>query len=312
MFLARRIVRPFTDKQIELATTFADQAVIAIENNRLLNELRERTAELSESLQQQTATSEVLRIISSSPGELTPVFEAILENATRLCDAKFGNAYLVEDNAIRLAATFNTPQAFIEFRKRSPPSTDPDTPSGRMLQSKSVIHIHDLAAEPSYRDGHPGVVAAVELLGERTSLHVPMLKENELKGYFSIYRQEVRPFTEKQIDLVKNFASQAVIAIENARLLNELREVAAAADRDCRGAQGHQPLDLRSADSARHAGRIGDTALRGGLCPLLQLDAGLGNRIAATDFGPRTANSSSNAALRIRPGATERRWASDA
>jgi GAF domain-containing protein/anti-sigma regulatory factor (Ser/Thr protein kinase) len=220
----RQEVRPFAEKQIDLVRNFASQAVIAIENVRLLGDLRQRTADLAELLHQQTATSDVLRIISSSPGELTPVFETILANATRLCEAKFGNAYLVEHNAIRLAATYNTPPAFIEFRKHTPPSIDPSTPSGRMLQTKSVVHIPDLAAEQSYRERHPGVVAAVELLGERTSLHVPMLKEGELKGYFSIYRQEVRPFTEEEIELVKNFANQAVIAIENARLLNELRE----------------------------------------------------------------------------------------
>jgi GAF domain-containing protein/anti-sigma regulatory factor (Ser/Thr protein kinase) len=223
-----QVIRPnpgtLSEKQIALLRTFADQAVIAIENARLFEELQQRTSDLTELLQQQTATSDVLRIISSSPGELTPVFETILANATQLCEAKFGNAYLVENNAIRLAATYNTPPAFIEFRKHTPPSIDPGTPSGRMLQTKSVVHIPDLAAEQCYRERHPGVVAAVELLGERTSLHVPMLKESELKGYFSIYRQEVRPFTEEQIELVKNFASQAVIAIENARLLGELRE----------------------------------------------------------------------------------------
>jgi GAF domain-containing protein len=214
----RQEVRPFTDKQIALVRNFAAQAVIAIENARLLAELRE-------SLQEQTATAEVLEAISGSPGDLEPVFAAMLEKAARICDAAFGNIYRWDGDALHLVGTHNTPPALAEARRRSPARPDPDTPFGRMLASKTVAHITDLAAEEVYTERrHPGVVAAVELGGVRTILLVPIVKEDELIGVFSLYRQEVRPFTDKQIALVQNFASQAVIAIENARLLNDLRQ----------------------------------------------------------------------------------------
>jgi GAF domain-containing protein len=219
----RQEVQPFTEKQIELLKGFAAQAVIAIENTRLLNELRQRTDDLTESLEQQTATADVLRVISSSPGELQPVFEAMLQNAVRICEAKFGNIFLVEREGIRLVATHNTPPAFVEFRKRMPLSPDPETPIRRMMRARAVVHVADLAEEQSYREGDPNMVGGVEIGGIRTLLLVPMLKESELVGFFSTYRQEVRPFTDKQITLVENFAAQAVIAIENTRLLNELR-----------------------------------------------------------------------------------------
>ena len=218
IIIYRQEVRPFTDKQIELVQNFATQAVIAIENTRLLNELRQRTTDLTESLEQQTATSEVLKVISSSPGDLQPVFEAMLANATRLCEAKFGALWLCEGDALR-AVALNAPPAFAEERQRQPlilPT--PETGLGRAVKTKLTVHSADLLAEE-----HVAPVLA-KLAGARTYLAVPMLKDNEVIGAIGIYRQEVRPFTDKQVALVENFAAQAVIAIENTRLLNELRQ----------------------------------------------------------------------------------------
>ena len=223
MTLSRRSVRPFTDQQIELVQTFADQAAIAIENTRLLNELRQRTDDLSESLEQQTATSEVLRVISSSPGELEPVFQAILANATRICAAEFGNLYLREGDALRILAGHNVPPALFEaHHKRGLIRPPPDTPLGDVLRDKRVAQVADLSTTRAYAERHPAVVP-VELGGIRTAVNVPMIKDDELVGVIAIFRQEVQPFTEKQVALLTNFAAQAVIAIENARLLNELR-----------------------------------------------------------------------------------------
>jgi GAF domain-containing protein len=226
MIMNRLEVRPFSDQQIALVETFADQATIAIENVRLLDALRQRTTDLTEALEQQTATSEVLQVISSSPGDLEPVFATMLEKAVRVCDAKFGNIYRWDGDALHLVATRNTPPAFAEARRYSPSKRPgPKTVTGRMLAAKSVVHVADATAEPGYGDkSDPDAVAAVELAGVRTILAVPMWKEDELIGSFTVYRQEVRSFTDKQIALVTNFAAQAVIAIENARLLNELRE----------------------------------------------------------------------------------------
>jgi two-component system, NtrC family, sensor kinase len=208
----RQEVRPFTDKQIELVKNFAAQAVIAIENTRLLNELRE-------SLQQQTATSEVLKVISSTPGELEPVFNAMLNNATRICEAKFGILQLCEGDGFRAVALHDVPPAYADWRLKSVLQPGPEHPLGRVVRTKQTIHVADILAEPE--DARGGLAT---LAGARTILNVPMLKENQLIGVISIYRQEVLPFTDKQIELVKNFAAQAVIAIENARLLSELRE----------------------------------------------------------------------------------------
>jgi two-component system, NtrC family, sensor kinase len=223
--IRRTEVKPFTDKQIELVRTFADQAVIAIENVRLFDEVQARTRELSESLEQQTATSEVLKVISSFPGELQPVFETMLENAVRICDAKFGNLWTLEGRDFRIWAMHGAPPAYAEARRREPViHFSPGDPLGRIFATKQVQHITDLRMEQAYIEREAGPVILAEKAGARTVLLVPMLKEDELIGVIAIYRQEVRPFTEKQIDLVKNFAAQAVIAIENARLLNEQRE----------------------------------------------------------------------------------------
>jgi two-component system, NtrC family, sensor kinase len=216
--VVRRNPGPLSDKQRELLRTFANQAVIAIENTRLFNELRE-------SLQQQTATSEVLRVISSSPGELQPVFMAMLENAVRICEAKFGNMFLREGDAFRTVALHNAPPAYAELRRRNP-MIDPHPKSGlgRLVATRQVVHIADILEDQGYLAGAPNSVAIFETAGARTLLLMPMLKDNEVVGAILIYRQQVRPFTDKQIELVKNFAAQAVIAIENTRLLNELRE----------------------------------------------------------------------------------------
>src|SRR5450759_3622776 len=213
----RQDVRSFSDKQIELVKNFAAQAVIAIENTRLLKELRE-------SLQQQTATADVLKVISSSPGELEPVFEAMLQNATRICEANFGNMFLYEHDAFRNVAMQNAPPAYSNVRAGTTFHPPPSSALGRLAAAKAVVQIADLMAEDTYIKRDSFIVAAVELGGIRTILAVPMLNDDLLIGAIVIYRQEVLPFTDKQIELVKNFAAQAVIAIENTRLLNELRQ----------------------------------------------------------------------------------------
>jgi GAF domain-containing protein len=223
--LGRSAVQPYTEHEIELITTFADQAVIAIENARLFDEVQARTKELTEALEQQTATSEVLQVISSSPGELEPVFEKMLENATRICDSKFGSLLLYDGNVFRFAAIFGAVEGWFEFRRRqSVVQSRGDDPLGRLVATKQMQHTADIRAEPAYLARDPEFVPLADVAGARTLLTVPMLKEGVLVGAITIYRQEVRPFTDKQIELVQNFANQAVIAIENTRLLNELHE----------------------------------------------------------------------------------------
>ena len=235
--------RAFTAKQIELVTNFAAQAVIAIENARLLNELRQ-------SLEQQTATSEVLAVISSSPGELEPVFVAMLQKAVRICGAKFGSLYLHDDGRLRLVAGYDVPE-FLESRRGAAFEPAPGGLLEKIMRTQRAAQIADLAATQSYIDRHPRMVEAVELGGIRTGMAVPMLKDNQLVGIVAIHRREVLPFTEKQIELVEDFAAQAVIAIENARLLNELRERTAEVEKL------NQQLEERVADQVGEIERMG-------------------------------------------------------
>src|SRR5262245_48409393 len=217
----RQEVRPFTDKQTELVQNFAAQAVIAVENTRLLNELRQRTDDLSESLEQQTATSEVLQVISSSLGELAPVFEAMLANATRICEAKFGVLWTYDGERFHAVALHGVPQAFTEFVQKPMQPVSGGT-FMQLIGGEAVHQIVDIANSELYGSS-PLRRAFVELGGAQTVLWVALRKDDALLGALAIYRQDIRAFSDKQIGLVKNFAAQAVIAIEKTRLLNELR-----------------------------------------------------------------------------------------
>ena len=244
--LTRDKMNPFTDKQIELASTFADQAVIAIENARLFNETKE-------ALEQQTATSEVLKVISSSPGDLEPVFATMLEKAVRICDAKFGTLYLHEAGGLRLMAAHDVPQGFSEARRGGLTQPAPGGALEGATRTKRTVQITDLAATQAYAERHPRMVEAVEIGGIRTVVAVPMLKDNELVGVIAIHRREVLPFTDKQIALLTNFANQAVIAIENTRLLNELRERT-----DQLEAQSQEVVKLNQQLEQRVADQVGE------------------------------------------------------
>jgi signal transduction histidine kinase len=225
LLLGRKDVRPFTQSHIDLIGTFADQAVIAIETVRLLNDLQIRTDDLSESLEQQTATSDVLKVISSSTGDMKPVFETMLANALRICEAKFGHLLLYDGECFQGTHLHDVPPAYRAFwEQHGRIRPNPTTALGQLAHSKHVVHIPDLMDGVAYREREPLRVISVEQAGARSFVGVPMLKDDKLVGAIVIYRQEVRPFTEKQIELVQNFAAQAVIAIENTRLLNELRE----------------------------------------------------------------------------------------
>ncbi len=223
VFLAHTTVRPFTDRQIELVTTFADQAVIAIENARLFEQVQARTREVTEALEFQIANSEVLKVISSSVGQLDPVFDCILSNARRLCEANYGHLFLFDGDRFQAVALHHTPEAYAAYLQQSPLKATPGSGLGRMAASRKVVHIEDITAEAAYRERDPLRVATADLGGARTFLAVPMLKDGKLVGSLVVYRDEVRRFSDDQIKLVSTFADQAVIAIENARLFEQVQ-----------------------------------------------------------------------------------------
>src|SRR6202790_189256 len=214
----------FAPREIELIQTFADQAVIAIENARMFDEVQAKTRDLEEALEQESAGSEVLKLISMSSGDLEPVFQKLLESATRLCGAEFGIMNLLSGGMVRQVSFYNMTEAYVSewSGKQYPPH--PEIVMGTVMRTRQAVHVDDLRTRPAYSAGNPAVVALSDIAGARTYVGVPLLQRDELVGMISIYRREVRPFDEKQVQLVERFASQAVIALENARLLNELRE----------------------------------------------------------------------------------------
>jgi GAF domain-containing protein len=214
----------FSDSQIALLRTFAEQAVIAITSAETYRALQTRTSDLQEALEQQTATAEVLQVINASPGDLAPVFEAMLDKAMHLCEAKFGAIGTFDGERIKHAVFRGVPAAYSDYAMNHPLSDAPETVIGRIRRGETIVHIQDLMAEAAYRDGHPDRLALVELGGARTGLGVALRKDNTVLGMMSFYRQEVRPFSDRQLALLENFAAQAVIAMENARLITETRE----------------------------------------------------------------------------------------
>ena len=225
--VGRQAVDPFTPHQVSLVNGFADQAVIAIENARLIGELQQRTDELEEALDYQGATTEILRVINRSPRDPAPVFDAILEKATLLCEAGAGLLWLYDGEAFRAAALRDLPAAYTEFVTHGPLKPGADTTLGEVLSDPRLRSRDDMRDAPSYRARDPLSVAAVELGGFRSMVSIPLVKDGAVLGSLSLYRPEVRPFSEKQCTLVEGFAAQAVIALENSRLFEEGRRHAA-------------------------------------------------------------------------------------
>src|SRR5262249_4136569 len=219
LLVIRRRVQAFTDKQTELLTTFADKAVIAIENVRLFDEVQARTEELSESLRQQTATAEVLKTISRTVFDLQRVLETLLENAVRICGTKQGMIFRYDGECCRAAAAYNTPPGYLELWERTQIRAERGTTVGRALLERRPVQIPDVLADPEY-----DFPQAQELMGFRTVLAVPLLREGVPLGTIGLWKTEVAPFTDKQIELLTTFADQAVIAIENVRLFDEIQD----------------------------------------------------------------------------------------
>jgi class 3 adenylate cyclase len=244
MNLYRAEIRPFTDKQVSLLQNFAAQAVIAIENARLLSETRE-------ALEQQTATAEVLQVINSSPGDLAPVFDAMLEKAIRLCEATYGGLQTFNGECFNLVASRGGRRYDELASHLGPFRPERGSTVERLVHGEAVVHLPDLAADEQYTGGGPIRKMLVEIGGARTFLSIALRKDETLVGALHVYRQEVRPFSNKQIALLQNFAAQAVIAMENARLLDELHQ------RTDQVAELNRGLEARVAEQVEELGRVG-------------------------------------------------------